>query len=286
VAQVREGRWREEDDFLAVEEPLEIRVDGEAIAVTMRTPGQDGDLALGFLLSEGLVAGASDVGSVAHCGRPGEEGYGNVIDVRSAGGHRIDAERVLEGRRWVAGTSACGVCGRRTLDDLLARCGPVEAATRLPVARVSAMVARLGEVQPVFARTGGLHAAAAFAADGAILAAAEDVGRHNAVDKVVGALTRSGAVGRRAPGGATGNLPALLAVSGRAGFEIVQKAAAAGIPFVASVSAPTSLAVELAGSARIALLGFVRDGRLVVYASGWRLEGGAEDATGASGTPP
>src|SRR5512137_899335 len=162
VQRLRDGGWREEEDFLVVEEPLEIRVDGETIAVTMRTPGRDGDLALGFLLSEGLVAGAADVGGIAHCGRPGDEGHGNVIDVRSAGGHRIDPERVLEGRRRVAVTSACGICGRRTVDDLLARCGAVQADTRLPAARISSLVARLAEVQPVFARTGGLHAAAAF----------------------------------------------------------------------------------------------------------------------------
>jgi FdhD protein len=272
VLRLRDGAWREEEDFLVAEEPLEIRVDGETIAVTMRTPGRDGDLALGFLLSEGLAAGAADVGSIAHCGHPGDEGYGNVVDVHSAGGHRIDPDRVLEGRRRLPTSSACGVCGRQTVDDLLARCGPVAAETRLGAERVSELVARLGEVQPVFARTGGLHAAAAFSADGALLAAAEDVGRHNAVDKVMGVLARAGSVGRPPPGAAAGPRPALLAVSGRAGFEIVQKAAAAAIPFVASVSAPSSLAVELAESCRIALLGFVRHGRLNVYSSAWRVE--------------
>jgi FdhD protein len=281
VARLRDGRWREEEDFLVEEEPLEIRVDGESLAVTMRTPGRDGDLALGFLLAEGLVAGAADVGSIAHCGRPGEEGFGNVIDVHSAGGHRIDPDRILEGRRRVATTSACGVCGRRTVDDLLARCGAVEADTRLPSERVSALVARLGEVQPVFARTGGLHAAAAFSADGALLAAAEDVGRHNAVDKVVGALARTGSVGRAPSGRPPGPRPAILAVSGRAGFEIVQKAAAAAIPVVASVSAPSSLAVELAESSRIALLGFVREGRLNVYSCAWRVEGAGAPLPGS-----
>ncbi len=260
-------------DEVVVEEPLEIRVDGETVAVTMRTPGQDADLALGFLLAEGIVAGAADVGSAAHCGRPGTEGYGNVIDVHSAGGMRIDPDRVLEGRRWNVTSASCGVCGRRSIDGLLERVGRVEAATRLPEAVIHGCIEQLQRAQPIFARTGGLHAAAIFSAEGRLLAAAEDVGRHNAVDKVVGALLRQGLVGRPSgPARGSGDAPALLAVSGRSSFEIVQKAAAARVPFVASVSAPSSLAVDLAGKAGIALLGFVRSGRLNVYASAWRLE--------------
>jgi len=269
----REGP-REAPDAVAVEEPLEIRVDGDTVAVTMRTPGRDADLALGFLFAEGLIAGAEDVGTVAHCGRPGEEGYGNVLDVRSGAGGRIDAERVLEGRRWVTTSAACGVCGRRSIDGLLERCGAVDASTRIPAELVAAAVGRLGSVQPAFARTGGLHAAAISAADGTLLSAAEDVGRHNAVDKAVGALLRVRALGasRHAP---PGPAPALLAVSGRTSFEIVQKAAAARLAVVAGVSAPSSLAVDLAENMRIALLGFVRDGRLNVYSNRWRLDAAA-----------
>jgi FdhD protein len=267
-------------DEVVVEEPLEIRVDGETVAVTMRTPGQDADLALGFLLAEGILSGAADVGSAAHCGRPGAEGYGNVIDVRSAGGMRIDPDRVLEGRRWNVTSASCGVCGRRSVAGLLERVGRVEVPTRLSEAAVHGCIAQLQRAQPIFDRTGGLHAAALFSAEGKLLAAAEDVGRHNAVDKVVGSLLRRGLVGRApasqgqaGPGeGAGSRVPALLAVSGRTSFEIVQKAAAAKVPFVASVSAPSSLAVDLAGQAGIALLGFVRSGRLNVYASAWRLE--------------
>jgi FdhD protein len=257
-------------DALAVEEPLEIRVDGETVAVTMRTPGADADLALGFLFAEGIIAGSADVGSAAHCGRPGEEGWGNVLDVRSAGGARIDPERVLEGRRWAVTGSACGVCGRSSIQGLLARCGRVASPARVAPEVLRGCVERLGAEQPIFARTGGLHAAALFGADGSLLAAAEDVGRHNAVDKVVGALLRQGAVGS-----ANGRSPAVLAVSGRTSFEIVQKAAAAGVPFVASVSAPSSLAVDLAESARIALVGFVRGQRLNVYCNAWRIAGEA-----------
>jgi len=260
-------------DTVAVEEPLEVRVDGETVAVTMRTPGSDADLALGFLFSEGMIGGAGDVGSVAHCGRPGEEGYGNVIDVHSAGGHRIDPDRVLEGRRWSTTSSACGVCGRRSIDGLLERCAPVGEAPAIAPEEILRDMARLAQLQPVFVRTGGLHAAAAFAAGGALLASAEDVGRHNAVDKVVGALLRGGIVV-----GAPGVGAAVLAVSGRTSFEIVQKAAAARIPVVSGVSAPSSLAVELALATGIALCGFARGDRLNVYTHAGRVVGAAAPA--------
>jgi FdhD protein len=254
-------------DPVAVEEPLEIRVDGEAVATTMRTPGADADLALGFLFAEGILAEAADVSSVAHCGRPGEEGYGNVVDVRSAAGMRLDPERLLDGHRVAPISSACGVCGRRAIAGLVARIRPVDAARRVPRALLVAAVDAISRSQPAFARTGGLHAAVVVGDDGALLAAAEDVGRHNAVDKVVGALLRAGRLGPGAAGGGA----AVLAVSGRTGFEIVQKAAAAAIPAVASISAPTSLAVDLAASAGITLAGFVRGGAMNVYAHAERL---------------
>jgi FdhD protein len=260
-------RGAEAEDALAVEEPLEIRVDGETVGTTMRTPGADEDLALGFLFAEGIIGGARDVSAVVHCGRPGEEGFGNVLDVRSAAGTRLDPERILEGRRFVPATSACGVCGRRAIDGLLARVKRVDPERRVESARVAAAVEALARVQPGFARTGGLHAAALVDDGGAVLAAAEDVGRHNAVDKAIGALVRASRLGA----GAEAPLPAVLAVSGRAGFEIVQKAAAAGIPVVASVSAPTSLAADLADAARITLAGFVRGGAMNVYSHAWRL---------------
>ena len=274
VIRVEAGQAQLRADSVAVEEPLEMRVDGETVAVTMRTPGADGDLALGFLFAEGMIDGAGDVGSAAHCGRPGDEGYGNVVDVRSGGGHRIDFERVLEGRRWSTTSSACGVCGRRSIDGLLARCAPVGDAPALQAAELLRCMGRLSDLQPVFSRTGGLHAAAAFGEGGAFLASAEDVGRHNAVDKVVGALLRRGLAGRPGPAAAR-----LLAVSGRTSFEIVQKAAAAGIPVVAGVSAPSSLAVELARGADIALVGFVRGDRLNVYTHAWRIAGASPGGT-------
>jgi FdhD protein len=273
TVRVEAGRAESRADAVAVEEPLEIRIDGETIAVTMRTPGADGDLALGFLFSEGMIAGAADVGSAAHCGRPGEEGYGNVVDVRSAAGFRIDPERIMEGRRWSTTSSACGVCGRRSVEGLLARCPPVGASPPLEAAEILRCMARLAELQPVFSRTGGLHAAAAFGDGGVLLVSAEDVGRHNAVDKVVGALLRRGLAGRPGPAATS-----LLAVSGRTSFEIVQKAATAGIPVVAGVSAPSSLAVELARGAGIALLGFARGDRLNVYTHPGRIVTGPAQA--------
>jgi FdhD protein len=262
-------------DAVAVEEPLEIRVDGERVATTMRTPGADADLALGFLFAEGILASAADVSSVAPCGRPGEEGYGNVIDVHSAAGIRLDPERLLDGHRVAPITSACGVCGRRSIEGLAERIRPVDPARRVAKALLVAAIDAISRSQPGFARTGGLHAAVLLGDDGALLAAAEDVGRHNAVDKVVGAALRAGTL---AAGGRPGAGPAVLAVSGRTGFEIVQKAAAAGVPAVASISAPTSLAVDLARAAGIALAGFVRGGAMNVYAHPERLAANVPDA--------
>jgi FdhD protein len=255
-------------DAVAVEEPLEIRVDGERVATTMRTPGADADLALGFLFGEGIVAGRSDVASVAHCGRPGDEGYGNVVDVVSAAGMRLDPERLLDGHRVAPISSACGVCGRRSIEELAARIRPVDTARRVASRLLLAAIEAISRSQPAFSRTGGLHAAVLLGDDGALLAAAEDVGRHNAVDKVVGALLRAGGLGVDAPPAAG---PAVLAVSGRTGFEIVQKAATARIPAIASISAPTSLAVDLATSAGLVLAGFVRGGAMNVYAHPERL---------------
>ncbi|HTP28329.1 MAG TPA: formate dehydrogenase accessory sulfurtransferase FdhD [Anaeromyxobacteraceae bacterium] len=270
---------REEPDALAVEEPLEIRVDGETVAVVMRTPGQEAELGLGFLLAEGLIAGSGDVGSVASCGRPGAEGHGNVLDVRSAGGALIDVQRLLEGRRWGTTGSACGVCGRRSIDGLLARCGPLRTEAGLSARIISACVEQLARVQPIFAQTGGLHGAAIFDQDGALLASSEDIGRHNAVDKVIGTLLRRGRLVPQA------RSPILLAVSGRASFEIVQKAAMARLPFIASISAPSSLAVDLAERMRITLVGFARGVRFNVYSHAWRLDDSAPGVTRRF-TPP
>ena len=258
---------------LVIEEPLEIRVAGEALTLTMRTPGDDRHLALGFLFSEGVIAGLQDVGSVYHCGRTDDPAYGNAIEVTPGPGARLELERLSRTRRVGLTTSACGVCGRDGIDDLLARL-PRRAPAR---ARVSAELlcrvpALLLQGQPLFARTGGLHAACALSPTGELLAQAEDVGRHNAVDKVIGRLLYAGALSDGESGlgcraaSRTCARPHLLAVSGRASFELVQKAAMAGFRCVASVSAPSSLAVATAEAAGLTLASFVREGRFTLYA--------------------
>ncbi len=244
-----------EVDRVAVEEPLEIRLAGDPLAVTMRTPGEDRFLAAGFLFAEGVIVSLDDVGSVAHCGRPGDEGYGNVIDVVPAPGVSLDPARLEGARRGTLTTASCGVCGRRSIDDLLERVGVVDRDAIIARAALTGAPARLEEGQARFAHTGGVHAAAALGAAGDTVALAEDVGRHNAVDKVLGHLLYEDALGEAI----------ILAVSGRVSFEIVQKAAAASIPIVAAVSAPTSLAIDLAERAGITLAAFVRGGRLNVY---------------------
>jgi FdhD protein len=237
------------DDPVAIEEPLEIRVGSDALAVTMRTPGEDHKLALGFLFAEGIVKSTADVGTIAHCGRPGDEGYGNVIEVTPAAGAQLPIERAEAAKRGTLTTAACGVCGRRQIDDLLARMPALPAGVRVPASLLALGPQRLAELQANFAKAGGVHAAVVLDAGGAVLAGHEDVGRHNAVDKAIGALLLTGQLARAA----------LLMVSGRASFEIVQKAAMARIPVVASVSAASSLAIDLADRAGIALAAFVRD---------------------------
>ncbi len=262
-------------DLLATEEPLEIRVNDRPLAVTMRTPGDDIDLAAGFLATEGLVRSASDIAAIRICqeshdhpaagqngsGRhdpaAGEAGgdLGNVALVTLAEGIAIDDDRL---RRNFLTTSACGVCGKTSIEAIRvrARYDVTADEVRVSAGVLTALPGMLRDAQRVFARTGGLHAAAAFSADGTLLALREDVGRHNAVDKVVGWALREG------------RLPlagCILLVSGRASFELVQKAFVAGMPVVAAVSAPSSLAAELAEEAGMTLVGFLRGGSMNVY---------------------
>lgn len=257
------------DDAVAVEEPLEIRVAGETVAITMRTPGDDARLALGFLFAEGVIRGADDVGSAAHCGRPDEAGWGNVLDVTPAPGAHVVLKRLDATRRGSITTSACGVCGRQTIDDLLAAVGPLPDGPQLDAGLLARAVATLGRGQPLFARTGGVHAAAVLDEQGALLASAEDVGRHNAVDKAVGELlARHLAPARRTPGS-----PAVLVVSGRASFEIVHKAAMARVPVVVSVSACSTLAVDLSQRLGLTLACFCRGEAFNVMSHPQRLAG-------------
>lgn len=269
VQRVRKDATLAQHDVLAVEEPLEIRLEyveaGERrrtnIAVTMRTPGNDVELALGFLFSEGVLRRYGDLAGVRHTGPTGGKRHNrNVLTLHLKPGVPFDAVRL---ERHFFTTSSCGVCGKTSLEALAADC-PV-----LPPARPlveAAVVHRLPETlraaQAVFDRTGGLHAAALFDASGRLLALREDVGRHNAVDKLVGACLLED------------RLPLherVLLVSGRASYELVQKALMAGLPVMAAVGAPSSLAVELAQAHGMTLLGFVRDDRFNVYAAAERV---------------
>ncbi|MGQ0505978.1 MAG: formate dehydrogenase accessory sulfurtransferase FdhD [Myxococcaceae bacterium] len=276
---IREGAPASWVDPVAVEEPLEIRVSSETLATTMRTPGNDVELTLGFLFSEGILRQYEELASVVHCGRVGEEGFGNVIDATAAPGVRLPLERVTQARRGTLTTSACGVCGRKSVEDLLALCQPLEFDLKVPYALLHQATRMLTDVQENFAQTGGVHAAVAISHQGKRLAGFEDVGRHNAVDKVVGALVRDGVISSRVfPSQAVSKppheqRPAVLAVSGRASFEIVQKATVAGIPVVASVSAASSLAIDLASKAGLTLATFVRGDGLNVYTHRSRILG-------------
>jgi FdhD protein len=262
-------------DLLAAEEPLEIRVNGRPLAVTMRTPGDDIYLAAGFLATEGLVQSAAEIAAIKICQEthdhgPGEDGtghrdegdhQGNVAEVTLADGVEIDDDGL---RRNFLTTSACGVCGKASIDSIRVRARYDVAADtgQISPGVLTLLPGRLRDAQRVFASTGGLHAAGLFGADGTLLVLREDVGRHNAVDKVIGWALREG------------RLPlagCILLVSGRASFELVQKAYVAGLPAVAAVSAPSSLAAELAEEAGMTLVGFLRGGSMNVYTGAGRL---------------
>jgi FdhD protein len=240
----------ETSEVLAVEEPLEIRIANEPIAVTMRTPGDDEELALGFCVTEGLAPVSA---------RTPDDLAANTVDVEVAPG--FDPERL---RRHFYTSSSCGVCGKGAIEAVQVDAPRVESALELREDVVASLPDRLRESQRAFAATGGLHATGLFTSDGALVVAREDVGRHNAMDKVVGWAF------------ANGLLPLeqhVLCVSGRLSFELVQKASVAGCPVVVAVGAPSSLAVELAEDRGLTLCGFVREGRVTVYTEPWRIVG-------------
>lgn len=244
-------------ETLAVEEPLEIRVNGVPVTVTMRTPGSDFELAQGFLLTEGVIAGRAEVLTVRYCGGRGDNSVNtyNVVDVTLAAGV---IQPHLDVTRNFYTTSSCGVCGKASLEAvrLISQFSPGDDPATVTVAALKSMPDQLRGAQKVFASTGGLHAAALFGVDGTMIAVREDIGRHNAVDKVIGwALQHD-----RVPLGAS-----VLLVSGRASFELTQKAVMAGIPVLAAVSAPSSLAVSLAEESGITLVAFLRPDSMNVY---------------------
>ena len=256
VTAINDGVRSERPDTLATEEPMEIRVGGpgqeaRAVAVTMRTPGTDYELAVGFLFTEGLIA-PGDVRRVAYCDDLGdqEQRY-NVVTVTLERPFDHDSLH----RNFFA-TSSCGICGKAALDDVEVRCAPVPDGTDVRADVLLSLPERLRSKQRVFDRTGGLHAAGLFTTVGELVALREDVGRHNAVDKVSGARLLAG----------SSPAAAALAVSGRAGFELVQKALAAGVGALVAGGAPTSLAVDLARAGGLALYGFTRPERTVRYA--------------------
>jgi len=254
-----EPQLTERSDLLAAEEPLGIRVAGQALTMTMRTPGDDVELATGFLVSEGIVREPGDIASIrlcdgTTCGHAGHEGIGNIVDVELRPGLEIRPSA----RRNFLTTSACGVCGKASSADLFVQQAweVDEDPVRIPAARLSSMPETLRAAQRVFASTGGLHAAGVFGPDGELVTVREDVGRHNAVDKAVGWALQHGKLPMRG---------CVLLVSGRASFELVQKAVLAGFPVLAAVSAPSSLAADLAFEAGLTLIGFLRGGSMNVY---------------------
>jgi FdhD protein len=271
----------ERSDLLATEEPVGIRVGGQALTMTMRTPGDDLDLAAGFLVSEGIVRAPGDIASIrlcdgTSCGHAGHDGVGNIVDVELRPGLALEPAA----RRNFMTTSACGVCGKASTAELFVEktWDINEDAVQVPAGRLACAPATLRGAQRVFASTGGLHAAGVFDAAGELLAAREDVGRHNAVDKVVGWALRQGRLPLRG---------CVLLVSGRASFELVQKAVLAGIPVLAAVSAPSSLAADLAAEAGLTLVGFLRGSTMNVYTRADRVLADTVLAgTGLAGTGP
>ena len=268
VLRYEDGRVESAPDELAPEEPLEIRVRGRPVSVTMRTPGHDEELAVGFLLTEGLVRRREDVLRVEPCGRNEE---GNLLNVVLAPEVHVDFERLT---RHVFASSSCGLCGKATIDAVRATFPRVESDVTVDADVLVRLPETMRASQSAFDRTGGVHAAALFDVEGNLIVAREDVGRHNAVDKVLGfALSRRFVPLKRH----------VLLVSGRASFEIMQKALAAQVPIVAAVSAPSSLAAEFAEESGQTLVGFLRGRRMNVYAGADRIAFPAAVASSTNG---
>ena len=255
VLRIEDGRKHVVFDAVAVEEPLEIRVDGTALAVTMRTPGNDFELAAGFLVTEGVVERAEQIRTLRYCVREDESQEFNVLNADLS----TDAHGRAAGERAFVTTSSCGLCGKASIDTVRTRStfdvGSDEVS--IPVDVLGSLPDRLRAAQTVFDRTGGLHAAGLFTAEGDLVCLREDVGRHNAFDKVIGWAALHGRLPLRGH---------VILASGRASFELTQKALMAGIPVLASVSAPSSLAVQLADESGMTLVGFLRGPTMNVYA--------------------
>jgi FdhD protein len=252
----RRGSAAAERDFVAIEEPMEVRVNGASFAVIMRTPGQDRDLTAGFLLAEDVIHSVDEIGVIEYCDDTTDEGRGNTMNVVVTGG-AVDrlAARVAD-RRQVTMNSSCGLCGRRSIESLRSRVTAVRGEWQVSGDVIASLPDRLRASQAAFESTGGIHAAGLFDRAGALQVSAEDVGRHNAVDKIIGRTLLQGMHPLD---------DSILLVSGRTSFELVQKALLGGVPLIAAVSAPSSLAIDLAQQSGITLCGFVRGQRFNTY---------------------
>ena len=259
ITRIRDGVAINDSDALTAEEPLEIRIGDTAISVVMRTPRDDFELAAGFLLTEQIISGPADLSTISYCAAAEPPNRENVVEARLADDVDFDEGRL---RRNFYASSSCGICGKASIEAVVQQLPPLEVSFQVPEPVLYALGERMRGGQDVFDRTGSLHAAALFDVDGELLVLREDVGRHNAVDKVVGSYL----VRNRTP-----PQEAILMVSGRASFEIMQKAHAARIAFVAAVSAPSSLAVDLGSEAGMTLVGFLRDRSFNIYAGADRV---------------
>ena len=257
ILKLDERRSSRVEDDVVIEEPLEVRANGESVSVTMRTPGDDFDLAVGLLWTEGVIHSRDEIGTIAYCPDEEQPELKNIVDVRL-----VDASRKLASARRLWSNSSCGLCGKATLDAIHQVCQPIHSSISVSSDVICSLPARMREAQANFERTGGIHAAGLFDSHGVLLFVREDIGRHNAVDKVLGAGLAAGSP----------MTDSVLMVSGRLGFEIAQKALVAGVPIVASVSAPSSLSVELAEKFGMTTIGFLRGRSMNIYSHPERIE--------------
>jgi len=250
VLKVAERQSHSVDDDVVIEEPLEVRVNGKSISVTMRTPGNDFDLSVGLLWTEGIIQSRDEIGTIAYCPDEEQPELKNIVNVGL-----VDSSRKIESSRRLWSNSSCGLCGKATLDAIHQACTPITSSVVVATELLYSLPSRLREAQSNFERTGGIHAVGLFDGQGSLLILREDIGRHNALDKVLGAALMRGLE--------LNDL--ILMVSGRLGFEIAQKAVVAGVPVIASISAPSSLAIELAEEFGVTSVGFLRGRTMNVY---------------------
>jgi FdhD protein len=250
VLKLDERHTQHIEDEVVVEEPLEVRVNGESVSVTMRTPGDDFDLAVGLLWTEGIIRSTAEIGTIAYCADEEQPELRNIVNVGL-----VDSGRKLESSRRLWSNSSCGLCGKATLDAIHQVCRRIESTLTMDYEILCSLPSQLRQAQANFDRTGGIHAAALFDSEGKLLILREDLGRHNAVDKVLGAALRD----------SVALSAGVMMVSGRLGFEIAQKAVVAGVPVLASISAPSSLAIELAEEFGMTTIGFLRGRTMNVY---------------------